>query len=287
MKHQFTLIGFVVAMTVLFGSYFCVGEGETAIVTRFGHIVSVAERPGFHLKWPLVDAILRFDRRYQALGTLTSRIQTAQSSEVNVEYSVIGQIADPQRFYRATGGDSRLAVAQLTPVLTDTLRDRLHAWTLHQLIADQSSSLTREQRTRLNGALNHLGIRVIDVRIVQVDFPSDSQQTAAVYQRMQTQRLQEGAALRADGEEQLIVLRAKADQEVAVLVANAERDAQRIQGQADAEVARIQTRAAAVNPPFYAYYRGLEAFRRAMSTGDAVIILRSDDAFLRGMNQDH
>ena len=287
MKNIVAIVGLVFVIAVLASTFYCVGEGETVIVTRFGRIASVANQAGLHLKLPLVTKVLRFDRRYQALGTLATRIETAESTAVNVDYLVIGQIDDPQRFFRATGGDSHSAVAQLTPILTDALRQHLSASTLHQLITDQAASLTSDQRKQINRALVHLGMRVIDVRIKQINVPTDSPQLALIYQRMRAQRVREAAAIRADGEEQSMIIRAKADQDAAVLTVNAQRDAQRIHGQAEAEAAQITARAAAQDPSFYAFYRGLEAYRQAMSTGDAVIILRNDDPFLRGLIQDH
>ena len=287
MKNIVAIIGFVFVISVLASTFYCVGEAETVIVTRFGRIASVADQAGLHLKLPLVTQLLRFDRRYQALGTLSTRVETAESTEVNVDYLVIGQIDDPQRFFRATGGDSQSAVAQLTPILTNALRERLRASTLHQLIAEQATSLTFDQQKQLNRALVQLGMRVIDIRIKQINFPNDSPQMASIYQRMRAQRLREAAAIRADGEEQSIIIRAKADQDAAVLAADAQRDAQRIHGQAEAEAARITARAAAQDPAFYSFYRGLAAYRQAMSTGDAVIILRNDDPFLPGLIPEH
>ena len=87
-----------------------------------------------------------------------------------------------------------------------------------------------------------LGMQMIDLRIKQVDLPTDSQVINDVYERMRAQRKQEAAKLRAEGEEQSLTIRAEADRESTVLVAEAERDAQQLRGEGDARRERARAR---------------------------------------------
>jgi len=107
-----------------------------------------------------------------------------------------------------------------------------------------------------------------------------------VYSRMRAQRQQVASRLRAEGEEQANQIRAKADRDRAVILAEAERDAQTLRGQGDAEATRLYAEAANRDPSFYAFQRSLEAYRKAFSSGDNVIVLERNDPFLQYMRSD-
>ena len=92
--------------------------------------------------------------------------------------------------------------------------------------------------------------------------------------------------LRAEGEEQALLTRATADRDRAVVLAEAERDAQKLRGEGDAEAARIYAGAANRDPGFYAFQRSLEAYRKAFSGSDSVIVLERNDPFLQYLRSD-
>ena len=148
------------------------------------------------------------------------------------------------------------------------------------------SELIAEQLKGINEAVAGLGMQMIDLRIKQVDLPTDSQVINDVYERMRAQRKQEAAKLRAEGEEQSLTIRAQADRDSTVLIAEAERDAQRLRGEGDAEATRIYGKAGSAEPSFYAFYRSLEAYRNSMSDGNGVIVLDKNDPFLQYLKND-
>ena len=148
------------------------------------------------------------------------------------------------------------------------------------------SELIAGQLTGINEAVKGLGMQIIDLRIKQIDLPTDSQVINDVYERMRAQRKQEAAKLRAEGEEQSLTIRAQADRDSTVLVAEAERDAQQLRGTGDAEAARIYGKAGAADPSFYSFYRSLEAYRSSMADGNGVIVLDKNDPFLQYLKSD-
>jgi membrane protease subunit HflC len=82
---------------------------------------------------------------------------------------------------------------------------------------------TRHQTdsSAINKAAATLGVRIIDLRIKQIDLPTDSQVIRDVYRRMSAQRQQVASKLRAEGEEQANEIRAKADRDSNVILAEA------------------------------------------------------------------
>jgi len=276
----------VAVLLGLLGSVFVVREDQTAMVLNLGKVVRADIKPGLHFKLPLVETVRVFDRRFQVLATAPARYFTAEQKDVSVDFFAIGYISDVRAYYRATGGDASVADARLAPIITDSLRNQINSRSLQQLVSGDRSELIAGQLTGINEAVKGLGMQIIDLRIKQIDLPTDSQVINDVYERMRAQRKQEAAKLRAEGEEQSLTIRAQADRESTVIVAEAERDAQRLRGAGDAEAARIYGQAGSADPSFFSFYRSLEAYRNSMTDGNGVIVLDKNDPFLQYMKND-
>ena len=281
------IVGVVVAALLgLLGSVYVVREDQTAIVLNLGKVVRADVKPGLHFKVPLVETVRVFDRRFQVMGMPPARYFTAEQKDVSVDFFAIGYISDTQAYYRATGGDARNADARLAPIVTDALRNQINSRTLQQLVSGDRSELIAGQLEGINAATKTLGMQMVDLRIKQIDLPTDSQVITDVYERMRAQRKQEAAKLRAEGEEQSLTIRAQADRESTVLLAEAERDAQQLRGEGDAEAAAIIGKVGSADPSFYAFYRSLEAYRASMTDGNGVIVLDKNDPFLQYLRSD-
>ncbi|USJ01402.1 protease modulator HflC [Xanthomonas prunicola] len=281
------IIGLIVAVLLtLMGSVFVVREDQTAMVLNLGRVVRADLKPGLHFKIPVVESVRVFDRRFQVLDTAPARYFTAEQKDVSVDFFAIGYISDVRAFYRATGGEESVANSRLAPIITDSLRNQINSRTLQQLVSGDRSELIASQLKGINGAIKGLGMQITDLRIKQIDLPTDSQVITDVYERMRAQRKQEASKLRAEGEEQALTIRAQADRESTVIVADAERDAQKLRGEGDAEAARIYGQAGSKDPAFYAFYRSLEAYRGSMTDGNGVIVLDKNDPFLQYLKSD-
>ena len=280
-------IGLAVAVLLgLLGSVYVVREDQTAMVLNLGKVVRADIKPGLHFKVPLVETVRVFDRRFQVLDTAPARYFTAEQKDVSVDFFAIGYISDVRAYFRATGGDARVANARLAPIITDSLRNQINSRSLTELVSGDRSELIADQLTGINEAVKGLGMQIIDLRIKQIDLPTDSQVINDVYERMRAQRKQEAAKLRAEGEEQALTIRAQADREATVLVAVAERDAQRMRGEGDADATRIYGQAGSADPSFYAFTRSLEAYRNSLTDGNGVIVLDKNDPFLQYLKSD-
>ncbi|MFA0924723.1 protease modulator HflC [Xanthomonas fragariae] len=281
------VIGLIVAVLLcLIGSVFVVREDQTAMVLNLGRVVRADLKPGLHFKIPVVESVRVFDRRFQVLDTAPARYFTAEQKDVSVDFFAIGYISDVRAFYRATGGEESVANSRLAPIITDSLRNQINSRTLQQLVSGDRSELIASQLKGINGAIKGLGMQITDLRIKQIDLPTDSQVITDVYERMRAQRKQEASKLRAEGEEQALTIRAQADRESTVIVADAERDAQKLRGEGDAQAARIYGQAGSKDPSFYTFYRSLEAYRGAMADGNGVIVLDTNDPFLQYLKSD-
>ena len=286
MRASVWIAGVVIALFALLGSVFVVGEGNTALVVNLGRVVRADLEPGLHFKWPMVETARIFDRRLQVLASEPERILTLERKDVSVDYFAVGRISDARAFFRATGGDEDVAVQRLAPIIRESLKNEINSRTLKDLVSGDRSKIIGPQLEAINRGADTLGIDIVDLRIKQIDLPTDSEVITQVYERMSAQRRQVASALRAEGEEEARTIRAEADRSQVVILAEAERDAQRLRGQGDADAARIYGEAANRDPAFYAFQRSLEAYRASFDDGNAVIVLDRDDPFLQYMRSD-
>jgi membrane protease subunit HflC len=286
MKMSVLVAVAVAAVLALLGSVYVVREDQTALVLNLGRVVRADIKPGLHLKWPLVETARVFDRRFQVLETPAERYLTSERKDVSIDFFAVGFISDARAFYRATGGDEKLANARLAPIITDSLRNEINARTLTQLVSGDRNEVITQQLKSINEGAATLGMYITDIRLKQIDLPTDSQVITDVYNRMSAQRKQVASRLRAEGEEQARTIRAEADRDQTVLVAEAERDAQRLRGEGDATAARVYAEAANRDPSFYAFQRSLEAYRNSFADGNGVIVLDRDDPFLQYLRSD-
>ena len=276
----------VAALLLLLGSVFVVREGQTAIVLNLGKVVRVDLGPGLHFKVPLLESARIFDRRLQVLDAEAERYLTSERKDVSVDFFALGAIENTSVFFRATGGDESVAIQRLAPIIKDALRNEINQRTLQQVVSSDRLEVIREQLATINEGAATVGIRIVDLRIKQIDLPTDSDVIGQVYRRMRAQRQQVASRLRAEGEEQALLIRATADRDRAVVLAEAERDAQKLRGEGDAEAARIYAGAANRDPGFYAFQRSLEAYRKAFEDGEGVMVLERNDPFLQYLRND-
>ena len=270
----------------LMGSVYVVREGQVGLVLQLGRVVRTDVGPGLHFKTPLMQSAHVFDRRFNAVDFSPERYLTSERKDVSVDFVAIVYISDVADFYRATAGDMAVAEDRLAPIIKDSLRNEINARTLTQLVSGDRSDVIAKQLTAINEGAQTLGMQIIDIRLKQIDLPTDSDVINQVYNRMRAERKQVAARLRAEGEEQARGSRAQADRDQAVILAEAERDAQTLRGEGDAEATRIYGEAANRDPSFYAFQRSLEAYRAAFEDGEAMIVLERNDPFLQYLRSD-
>jgi membrane protease subunit HflC len=272
------ILPFVVLLAILVGSsVFTVREDQYAVLFRLGEIQRSDFEPGLHFKLPLVNNIVKFDRRILNLSSRQERFLTSEKKDVLVEAVVKWRIADVRDFYTATRGDELRAQQTLGQIVKDRMRDEFNKRTLRQVVADQRDEMMANLRTAASSAAESLGIEVVDVRIKRIDLPE--QVTEAVFARMRSERAQVANKLRSSGAQQGEQRRAEADRKVQVLLAEAEREAQQLRGEGDARAAEIYAQAYSKDAEFYAFHRSLEAYRQSFKQQGNVLVLDPESEF--------
>ncbi|AEI74754.1 FtsH protease regulator HflC [Candidatus Moranella endobia PCIT] len=276
--------------------------------------------PGLHMKIPFIETVKNLDARIQTMENQADRFVTMEKKDLIVDSYIKWRISDFSRYYLATGGgDVSQAEVLLKRKFSDRLRSELGRLDVKGIVTDSRNRLMTDVREALNNgtsgddeetqstavdnaiasvaalveletnslppgvnpnSMAALGIEVVDVRIKQINLPTEV--SDAIYQRMRAEREAVARHHRSQGQEEAEKLRAAADYEVTRTLAEAERQALIIRGEADAKTAKLYADAFNEDPALYSFIRSLRAYENSFNNND-VMVLSTENNFFRFM----
>ena len=120
------------------------------------------------------------------------------------------------------------------------------------------------------------GIELLSFETKQLDLPSDNK--AAVYERMISERENISATYTAEGSSEAQKIRNTTDKEVNVLLSEANKNAEILIAEGEAEYMRILSEAYAdeSKQDFYSFVRSLDALKASMTGDNKTVILSPD-----------
>ena len=270
------LVIIIAVFFVLNASYFYVDQRLQAIVLQFGEPIRVVKDPGLQFKIPLVQNVEYFDKRLLLFDNPVEEIISADKKRLIVDSFARYKIEDPLRYFQTIRFESTLT-NRLGSIINDSLRQVLGRVPLNSVISEKRSVLLEEVAVLVSAAAKDFGLQIEDVRIRRADLPTAN--SDAIFRRMQTERQQEAAQYRAEGEEQSRILKAQAEKEKTILLADAERTSDILRGEGDGEKNKILGEAFSKDPEFFSFYRSMQAYINAISAEDTTMILSPDSTF--------
>ncbi len=276
--------------------------------------------PGLHFKIPFIETVKSLDARIQTMDNQADRFVTKEKKDLIVDSYIKWRISDFSRYYLATGGgDVSQAEVLLKRKFSDRLRSEMGRLDVKDIVTDSRGRLTTDVRDALNtgtagsdevqtpaaddaiasaaarveretnssepapnpNSMAALGIQVVDVRIKQINLPTEV--SDAIYNRMRAEREAVARSQRSQGQEEAEKLRAQADYQVTRTLAEAQREALISRGEGDGEAAKLFADAFSQDPDFYAFIRSLRAYENSFSDNQDVMVLSPDSDFFRYM----
>tara|TARA_B100000929_G_scaffold52887_1_gene38809 strand:+ start:901 stop:1893 length:993 start_codon:yes stop_codon:yes gene_type:complete len=270
------LAGTIFLLTI--NTFFSIHETKQAIVLQFGRPVGAPiTDAGLKIKIPFIQQVHYLDKRVLDLDSPAEEVIASDQKRLVVDSITRWQISDPLQFYISVR-DERLARSRLQAIVSSSLRSVLGGEEFVTVVRDNRNALMKRITERVNEQSVSLGINIVDVRIKRADLPDANSQ--AIYRRMQTERQQEAAEFRAKGQEISRGIRAEAEKTVTVVLAEATRDSEVIRGKGDACRNRIFASAYGLDPDFFAFYRSMQSYEKALGDG-TTIVLSPDSDFLK------
>ena len=210
MKKKYgILLGFVVVLIVVaYNSLFFVEQRIQSLILQFGEPIRVIQEPGLNFKIPLAQNVVKFDKRILLFDNNAEEIIAADKKRLIVDAFVRYKIVDPLKFYQTVRFEAALN-NRLGSVVNNSLRAVLGRVPLEAVISDRREVLMQEVSGLVAQRAKQFGISIEEVRIKKADLPSENSE--AIYRRMQTERQQEAAQIRAVGEEKARFIKAEAE----------------------------------------------------------------------------
>ena len=276
--NKFLLPVIVVAGFAIYLSLFVVKEINQAIVLQFGDPKKVIVEPGLQFKIPFIQNVVFLDRRILNLDAPPEEVIASDQKRLIVDAYARFKIVDPLKFYISVG-DERVARSRLSTIINSRIRSVLGKQSLANLLSEDRTKQMALIQDGVNTEAENFGIEIIDVRIKRADLPQANSE--AIYKRMQTEREREAKEFRAKGAEMAVTITSTADKEVTVLLANAKKQSEIMKGEGDGQRNRIFAEAFGKDPEFFAFYRAMQAYEKALIGGDTSLILSPDSDFFK------
>ena len=276
------LVVLVAVAVVFYACTFIVSQTQSALVLRLGAVRAIKTEPGLYFKWfAPVETVTLLDNRILDLDLPAQEIIASDQKRLVVDAFTRYRISDPLRFYQAVNNIPR-ANSQLASIVNGNVRSVLADATFVDMVRTERSRLMARIRDDVNREAARFGMTVVDVRLRRVDLPAAN--SAAVFQRMQTERQREAAEARALGSQQAQEVRARADRDSTVIVAEAQQRSDEIRGQGEGERNKVFAEAFGKDPEFFAFYRSMQAYENSIKPGDTRMVLTPDSPFFQFFN---
>ena len=311
MKKLVTVLVVLVVLVVIFiliGPFFILQEGELAVVTRFGKIVSTHQDAGLKIKVPLVDNVVKYPKKIMSWDGDAQRIPTKENQFIWVDTTARWRIVTPNLFYQSVNTLST-AILRLNDIIDSTVRTVVSENYLNEAVrntnkinnmrvdeqvqsvesmedAEQLRNLTRtdvqQEAIRIgreglsqkmleiaNQFTKEFGIEIIDIVIRQIRYSDDL--TQSVYQRMIKERNQIAEAYRSYGEGQLARWVGKRENDKKNILSQAYSKSEQIKGIADAQATQIYAEAYGADPAFFTLWRNLESYKKTIPSINKIL----------------
>ena len=268
----------ILIFATLYFSIFIVKEINQAIVLQFGDPKRIIEKPGLNFKIPFIQNVVFLDKRILNLDTPPEEVIASDQKRLIVDAFARFQIVDPLKFYISVGNE-RVARSRLSTIINSRIRNVLGRQRLQTLLSEDRTKQMALIQDGVNAEAENFGINIVDVRIKRADLPPANSE--AIFRRMQTEREREAKEFRAKGAEMAITITSTADKEVTVILAEAEKKSEIMKGEGDGQRNKIFAGAFGQDPEFFAFYRSMQAYEKALIGGETSLILSPDSEFFK------
>ena len=259
-------------------SIFIVKEVNQAIVLQFGDPKRIISKPGLNFKIPFIQNVVYLDKRILNLDTPPEEVIASDQKRLIVDAFARFKIVDPLKFYISVG-DERVARSRLSTIINSRIRNVLGQEELQTLLSQDRSKQMALIKEGVNNEAKNFGITIVDVRIKRADLPQAN--SDAIYRRMQTEREREAKEFRAKGAEMAVTITSTADKEVTVILAESQKQSEIMKGEGDGLRNKIFADAFGQDPEFFAFYRAMQAYEKALIGGETSLILSPDSEFFK------
>lgn len=262
---------FILSQTCLVVTY----QDEYKLIKQFGKVEKIVSEPGLSFKVPFIQTADTLPKEMLVYDLLPSEVITEDKKAMVCDCYVLWRISDPQKFIQTLNSRS-YAENRINTTVYNAVKNAISSMNQSEVVSGRDGELSKEIRTNIGASMDPYGIELVSVETKHLDLPSDNK--AAVYERMISERNNQAAQFTATGEAEATKIRTETDNKVTVMLSEAKSDAERIIAEGEAEYMR--TLSAVYNDEsrseFYTFVRSLDAAKAALKGKNKTVILSED-----------
>ena len=251
-------------------------ENEYSLVRQFGRVDHVVEEAGISLKIPFIQSVDKLPKETLLYDLPSSDVITSDKKTMICDSYILWHITDPLKFAQTLNSSISNAENRLNTIVYNSTKNVISSNTQDDVISGRDGELSAAVMDNIGDTLDQYGIELLSFETKQLDLPSDNK--AAVYERMISERDNIAATYTAEGSSEAQMIRNTTDREVSVMLSEAEKNAEILVAEGEAEYMRILSEAYsdASKQDFYSFVRSLDALKLSMDGNDKTVILSPD-----------
>ena len=269
----------IVILVLLFTGANCLvitNENQYSLIRQFGKVDHVVDHAGVSFRIPFIQSVDTLPKETLLYDLSSPDVITSDKKTMICNSYILWHITDPQLFAQTLNSSITNAEGRLDTVVYNSTKNVISSTTQDDVISGRDGALSEAIIANIGSTLDQYGIELLSFEIKQLDLPSDNK--AAVYERMISERDNIAASYTAEGSSEAQIIRNTTDKEVTVMLSEAEKEAEILIAEGEAEYMRILAEAYAdeSKTEFYSFVRSLDALKASMTGGNKTVILSPD-----------
>lgn len=279
---KIALIAILFLLLIIGSSCFVITqEDEYSLIRQFGKVDHVVTEAGVSFKLPFVQTVDKLPKQTLLYDLASSDVITSDKKTMITDSYILWHITDPLKFAQTLNSSISNAESRLDTIVYNSTKNVIGSMTQEDVISGRDGELSAAVLANIGNALDQYGIELLAFETKHLDLPSDNK--AAVYERMISERDNIAATYTAEGNSEAQIIRNNTDREVTIMISEAEKQAEILIAEGEAEYMRILSEAYAdpSRTEFYTFVRSLDAIKISMTGDNKTLILSADSPIAR------
>lgn len=260
------------------------GEDEYTLVKQFGKVERIISDSGISFKTPFVENTATLPKQTLIYDLATRDVITSDKKTMVTDSYVLWEISEPLKFTQTLNSSITDAEGRIGSIVYNSYKNVISGMEQKDVISGRDGVLNQRVMENIGASLDQYGITIIMVETKQLDLPTDNK--AAVYERMISERNNIAASYTASGESEAKKIRTITDNQIAVSISKAQSEAEKTIAEGEAEYMKILASAYSdeSRSDFYTFVRSLDAAKQMLSGSEKTLILNEDSPIAQIFN---
>ena len=231
---------------------------------------------GISFKIPFIQSVDTLPKQILLYDLSSSDVITSDKKTMICDSYILWHITDPLKFAQTLNSSITNAESRLDAIVYNSTKNIISSTSQDDVISGRNGELSTAIMQNIGNSLEQYGIELLSFETKKLDLPSDNK--AAVYERMISERDNIAATFTAEGSSEAQMIKNTTDKEVTVLLSEAEKEAAILIAEGEAEYMRILSEAYndESKQEFYSFVRSLDALKSSMRGNNKTVILSPD-----------